>query len=107
MVGDSLDSTQVNEVRITCSAGTWDIAGPFNPGPSFCLSPPPRPISLSLLPWSSFPGGESGDCWANADAIGHAVARPFAGAEQPPVEVSISSSGNASPTDFTQASYVR
>jgi len=42
------------------------------------------PLSLlsdSLLPWSSFPGG---DDWASGGAIRHAFAQPFAGEELPP-----------------------
>ena len=35
----------------------------------------------SLLPWSSFPGG---DDWASGGAIRHAFAQPFAGEEHPP-----------------------
>jgi hypothetical protein len=45
-----------------------------------CFSPLSL-LSDSLLPWSSFPGG---DDWASGGAIRHVFAHPFAGDEYPP-----------------------
>jgi hypothetical protein len=45
------------------------------------VSFPPFPFSLTLLAWSSFPGG---DDWASGSAIRHVFAQPFAGEEHPP-----------------------
>ena len=47
-------------------------------GPHLCFFPP---FSLTLLAWSSFPGGD--DC-ASGSASRHVFAQPFAGDEHPP-----------------------
>ena len=67
-----------------CVEHQLEVADPLELG-SLTAPPPsvffPFPFSLTLLAWSSFPGG---DDWASGSASRHVLAQPFAGDEHPP-----------------------
>ena len=67
-----------------CVEHQLEVADPLELG-SLTAPPPsvffPFPFSLTLLAWSSFPGGD--DC-ASGSASRHVFAQPFAGDQHPP-----------------------